>query len=393
MADAVRLDNTATLAVAKKPQAATQALEPVKAATTALDGNAKASHIDLRLAPGQAATIALEQPEGKGGPEQPKPGVDAKDLLPIVEQMVKLVNGLVGLIGKLFPGLGGAPDGKGGPAPATPPTQPAAPQPAAKTAPAAPKAQSVPPKRKGREPIAGEKMDALEAAFGPWKGIGKNTNPRKSTGPKGGALLESAYSKLANGDSSGAKKDYETAKKTGSPIMLDLDGDGKLGTTGVSTAKTRVDGQIGRTVDFDLDGDGRKEAIEWSDGKGDGFLVDDSDGGASRAAAGNGEIDGKRLFGDEGGKYANGYDKLKKFDRDADGVLEGAELSGLKMWVDNGDARVGGGELKSLADLGITRISVTMNTEKNARGEDLMRSTFEQNGATKVSEDVWFAKA
>ena len=246
-------------------------------------------------------------------------------------------------------------------------------------------------KRKGR-PIDGAKMDALEAAFGPWKGIGRNKNPRESTGPNGNRLLESAAAKLAAGDCEGAKKDYEKAKKTASPIMLDLNHDGKLGTTGVSTAKDRIDGQVGRTVDFDLDGDGKKEKVEWASGSGDGFLIDDSDGGATRAMVRGEDVDGKRLFGDEGGKYANGYEKLKKFDKDGDGELKGDELKGLKMWVDNGDATLAGGELRTLDELGITKISVTMKMEKNSRGEDLMRSTFEQTGQTHVSEDVWFAK-
>ncbi len=249
--------------------------------------------------------------------------------------------------------------------------------------------------RKGRgrsthPPIEGSKMDALEAKFGPWQGRGKNVDPRTGTGPQGNKFLNGAYDALSKGDYQTAGSLYEKAKKTGSPIMLDLDGNGRLGTTGVSTAKDRVDGQMGSTVQFDLDGDGRKESIEWMKG-GDGMLVDDRDGGATAAMNGHGEIDGKRLFGDEGGKYGNGYDKLRQLDRDGDGKIAGAELEGLKVWIDNGDARVGGGELKSLADLGVTEISVQMKLETNERGEDLMRSSFTQNGQTRVSEDVWFA--
>ncbi|MEB3329670.1 MAG: hypothetical protein VKQ33_10600 [Candidatus Sericytochromatia bacterium] len=60
--------------------------------------------------------------------------------------------------------------------------------------------------------------------------------------------------------------------------------------------------------------------------------------------------------------------------------------------MDDGDARVEAGELKTLEELGITEISVNMNLEKNARGEDLMRSSFVQNSETKATEDVWFAK-
>lgn len=181
--------------------------------------------------------------------------------------------------------------------------------------------------------------------------------------------------------------------RTSSPIMLDLDGDGALSVTGKSTAKERAAGNgfvATGSVRFDLDGDGRKERIEWM--AGDGMLVDDRDGGATAAALGNGEISGKRLFGDEGGRYANGYEKLKTLDMDGDGVLRGSELDGLKVWVDNGDAKLEAHELHSLRDLGISEIDTRMTLTQNAQGESLMRSTFVQNGETKVSEDVWFAR-
>lgn len=175
-----------------------------------------------------------------------------------------------------------------------------------------------------------------------------------------------------------------------SPIMLDLTGDGQLGTTGNSTAKERIDNHVGATVQFDVDGDGVLDNTEWMSGNGDGMLVDDRDGGATRASQGDGRIDGTRLFGDEGGKYANGYDKLAQHDTDGDGKLTGQELEGLKVWVDNGDATLEAGELKSLAELGITEMNVQMTLEKNARGEDLMRSTFVRDGKEQVTEDVWF---
>ncbi len=174
------------------------------------------------------------------------------------------------------------------------------------------------------------------------------------------------------------------------PLVFDLNNDGKIGTTGETTAKDGVRSALGRTVSFDIDGDGKKDEIEWLSGDGDGMLVDDRDGGATGAMLTDGEIDGKRLFGDEGGKYANGLDKLRAFDKDGDGKLTGKELEGLKIWIDDGDAKLEGGELKSLAELGITEISVQLKHEKNARGETLERSSFVQNGETRMSEDVWF---
>ncbi|HSI03464.1 MAG TPA: hypothetical protein VLC93_03260 [Myxococcota bacterium] len=182
------------------------------------------------------------------------------------------------------------------------------------------------------------------------------------------------------------------ASQTGSPVMLDLNHDNALGVTGNSTAKHRADDQVNATVDFDLDADGVKERIEWMKGDGDGMLVDDRDGGASAAAAGNGEIDGKRLFGDEGGKYLNGYEKMKALDANGDGKLNGTELDGLKSWIDDGDAKVEAGELKTLAELGVSEIDLKMELTANDRCEMIMRSTFTQNGERHVSEDVWFAE-
>ncbi|MNK32082.1 hypothetical protein D3C87_505340 [compost metagenome] len=210
-------------------------------------------------------------------------------------------------------------------------------------------------------------------------------------GPQTTKFMRQAYEAIQRGDLEAARRCYEQGRSAVSPIMLDLNGDGKLGTTGVSTAKERIDDQVGRTVSFDIDGDGIKDEIEWMSGDGDGMLVDDRDGGATGAMLTDGEIDGKRLFGDQGGKYANGYEKLKALDKDGDGKISGAELDGLKVWIDDGDAKLEKGELKTLRELGITEISVVMKLEANARGEDLMRSSFVQNGQSKVTEDVWFA--
>lgn len=50
------------------------------------------------------------------------------------------------------------------------------------------------------------------------------------------------------------------------------------------------------------------------------------------AALRNGkDINGKRLFGDQGGAFANGYDKLATLNANRDGKLTGKELEGLKV--------------------------------------------------------------
>ncbi len=175
---------------------------------------------------------------------------------------------------------------------------------------------------------------------------------------------------------------------SGDPIALDLNHDGKIGTTGKSTAKDhKVENA---SVAFDLDGDGRRDKTEWMNGDGDGLLVDDHDGEMSRVAAYRGDVDVKRLFGDEGGRFANGYEKLAGFDTNKDGKISGGELDALKVWIDDGDSRLEEGELKTLGELGITELSVRMDLVQNQQGETLMRSTFQQNGQTHMTEDVWF---
>ena len=174
------------------------------------------------------------------------------------------------------------------------------------------------------------------------------------------------------------------------PVMLDLNHDGRIGTTGASTARVPAAYGPSRTVAFDLAGTGRPQQVAWSDGGGDAFVVDDRDGGATRAARGDGVIDGKRLFGDEGGRYASGYDKLALLDADRDGALTGAELAGLAAWIDDGDARLSAAELKPLQALGVTRLDVRHGEVRNARGEDLDQAGFTINGRRGLTEDVWF---
>lgn len=206
-----------------------------------------------------------------------------------------------------------------------------------------------------------------------------------------------------------------TTIRTHSPIALDLNGDGKIGVTGTSTAQKRIAASkfvAKNSVWFDIAGEGKKKNIEWLDRSGDGFLVDDSHGRLAKALANGGEIDGTYLFGDSIG-YVHGYHKLavkkvtvnvattavidettnwsKLFNQKP--VLKGKDLEGLKVWIDaNGDAKIQPNELKTLASLGITEIGATPQTVKNAKGEYLIQSYFIQNGKKKLTEDVWFAE-
>jgi hypothetical protein len=177
-------------------------------------------------------------------------------------------------------------------------------------------------------------------------------------------------------------------KASVSPIVLDLNGDGEIGVTGETSSHQKdVDDEVVNTVQFDIDADGELDTIEWVDGSGDGILVDLSKVGE------NGSIDGSALFGDEGGKYANGYEKLKVFDKDGDGMVSGVELEGLGLWIDDGDAVLEDGEMQTAKEAGVSSISTDMKIVLDDEGRELMQSTAEVNGETILSEDVWFAES
>lgn len=174
-----------------------------------------------------------------------------------------------------------------------------------------------------------------------------------------------------------------------SPIAFDLNQDGEINVTGETTAKNKAGVEIGATVEFDMDGDDDLETIEWLDGSGDALLVDNRDGNAAN------DMDGTRLFGDQGGAYDHGYQQLAEWDTNEDGIISGDEGDGLNLWVDDGDAKVEDGELFTLEELGVSEIELTLEEHAvDEDGRDLFRSSATLEDGTKIlTEDVWFAQA
>ncbi len=141
------------------------------------------------------------------------------------------------------------------------------------------------------------------------------------------------------------------------PLALDLNGDG--------TVSTRADNNLSGPL-FDFDADGFRTATGWVSGS-DGLLVRDLNG--------NGSIDsGTELFGDQtvlrdGRIAASGFQALADLDANTDGVVDAndAAFSALRIWQDsNQNGVTDAGELKSLAELGITRLSVSHSAESTS---------------------------
>jgi hypothetical protein len=141
----------------------------------------------------------------------------------------------------------------------------------------------------------------------------------------------------------------------GSPLVLDLDGDGVNLTS------------LGDGVAFDLFGTGEKVKTAWLGG-GDGWLVLDRNG--------NGVIDGAReLFGNvtAGAPHADGFEALATIDDNGDGRIDAndADFAKLRVWRDaNKDGRSQPSELVPLATLGIRALLVNATRDEGPASWD-----------------------
>jgi hypothetical protein len=189
------------------------------------------------------------------------------------------------------------------------------------------------------------------------------------------------------------------------PLVLDLNGNGKIDVTGKSSAKLRTPENSAfvktGSVKFDLFKSGQAVSTEWVK-DGDALLVDDTDGMTSKMIASGKPLTGVNLFGDVDG-YSGGFYKLTAMDNESKqasldiqlskgfGVLKGDELKDIKVWIDNGDGVATADEIKSLNELGITEIGLKPQMVKTANGETLEQSYFIRNGEKHLIQEVWFA--
>ncbi len=155
-----------------------------------------------------------------------------------------------------------------------------------------------------------------------------------------------------------------------SPIVLDLNGDGKLDASGGKWMPHGNFVEGAKSAIFDIDSDGFEDIVEWVSPN-DGLLLMPGE---------TANLDGESLFGNNSG-YKDGYEKLASYDANKDGKLSGDELKGMNVWIDqNGDGKANAKEIKTLASLHITEISTTHKSYV---------SSFTQNGQRKYCWDWW----
>lgn len=168
----------------------------------------------------------------------------------------------------------------------------------------------------------------------------------------------------------------DTGGSEGSPLVLDIDGDGVELTSLAST----------NAVYWDIDLDGFAEASGWV-GTDDGLLAVDlnADGIINNSA---------ELFGDKTG-YDNGFVALAQYDSNNDGLITSADAdwSNLIVWIDaNNNGYSESTELHTLDSLMITELDLGYSdvSYQIAGNDVLQESSFTINGNAHDIVDAWF---
>ncbi|WP_439787083.1 calcium-binding protein, partial [Photorhabdus luminescens] len=162
------------------------------------------------------------------------------------------------------------------------------------------------------------------------------------------------------------------------PLLLDLSGNGAHMT------------DIRDGVLFDMDNSGTLKRSGWADRNTGILVIDDGSGQIKNASQMFSEYYGGKagINGAAGEKkFKDGFGALASEDANKDGVIDERDpiWNQLRVWVDGThDAKVDAGELKTLAELGITQINVRASNKTEVRdGNKVVASgAFTINGKT-----------
>ncbi len=170
-------------------------------------------------------------------------------------------------------------------------------------------------------------------------------------------------------------ENYVQILRDGSPLVLDIDGNGiELAALGSA-----------ESVYWDIDEDGFREASGWITG-GDALLAHDLNQ--------DGKIgDHSELFGN---LTTDGFSVLSGYDSNMDNLITAADtdFGNLLVWIDaNANGYSESAELYSLNDLNITEINLAASlVDYDIAGNHITHeSTFTINGQTQTIVDAWFA--
>jgi hypothetical protein len=168
----------------------------------------------------------------------------------------------------------------------------------------------------------------------------------------------------------------------GSPLVLDLDGDG-IETVGLNSG-----------IQFDLNNNQFRETVGWV-GADDGLLALDRDGDGS--ITGGFELFGNTTALQNGTTAANGFLALAGFDGNKDGFIDAGDevFSQLRVWRDlNQNGVSDAGELLSLEEAGVSRLNLgySVSATKDAFGNEFRQlgGYVDAEGNSLALTDVWF---
>jgi Ca2+-binding RTX toxin-like protein/subtilisin-like proprotein convertase family protein len=170
------------------------------------------------------------------------------------------------------------------------------------------------------------------------------------------------------------------------PILLDLNGQG-IKTTSEST----------NPVYFDADNSGTLKQTAWTaDGNTGILVVPDSSGNVTNISQLFSEYYGGDVgTGGEPGyeEYTSGFDALHSVDNNFDGKLNSTDSiwTSLRVWQDaNHNAKVDSGELKTMAQLGITQFNIIPTSSSDVLNGNPVTAlgSFVINGQTRTLADV-----